>query len=106
MIFKEENGRCFAELRNGGVIEFESAEEMRAVEREWGEIQTLFGHELENAKRKTQNAKLRGVPGKKKVRITIDTDVEHIGGARNTSSVTAKPCHLLPLEKAKEKALA
>lgn len=66
MQFKEENGRCFAELRNGGVIEFESAEEMRAVEREWGEIQALFGHEPENAKCKTQNAKLRGVPVKKR----------------------------------------
>ncbi len=82
MIFKEENGRCFAELSNGNVIDFESADEMRAVEREWGEMQKLFGHSPENAKCRMQNAKLRDVPKKKKVRITIDTDVEYLGNEK------------------------
>ena len=82
MQFREENGRYFAELRNGGVIEFESAEEMAAVECEYNEIQTLFGRMPENAKCKTQNAKLRDAPKKKKVRITIDTDVEYLGNKK------------------------
>lgn len=76
MQFKEENGRYFAELRNGGVIEFESAEEMAAVECEYNEIQTLFGHEpIERSKPATRTAKAE----KKKVRIKIDTDVEYLG---------------------------
>ena len=81
MIFKEENGRYFAELRNGGVIEFESAEEMAAVECEYNEIQTLFGHTLSVTASRATSSRVRDVQ-KKKVRITIDTDVEYLGNKK------------------------
>ena len=81
MQFKEENGRYFAELRNGGVIEFESAEEMAAVECEYNEIQTLFGREVSSSTAKA--VPLPRTEGRqKKVRITIDTDVEYLGNKK------------------------
>ena len=82
MIFKEENGRCFAELANGDVVEFESAEEMSAAEREWCEIQALFGHSVGNSESGMRNSELMHKPKKKKVRITIDTDVEYLGNKK------------------------
>lgn len=81
MIFKEENGRYFAELRNGGVIEFESAEEMAAVECEYNEIQTLFGREVSSSTAKAVSLP-RDEGRRKKVRITIDTDVEYLGNKK------------------------
>lgn len=81
MIFKEENGRFLAELPNGSVVHFEDAEEMRAAEREYNEIQSLFGRTLSVTASRATSPKVRGYE-KKKVRITIDPDVEYLGNKK------------------------
>ncbi len=95
MIFKEENGRCFAELANGDVVEFESADEMRAAEREYNEIQELFGRPLSAAKGGTSPV-VRGYE-KKKVRIFIDPDVEYLGNKKALARRVGDRCESLGL---------
>lgn len=80
MIFKEENGRFLAELPNGSVVYFEDAEEMEGAEREYNEIQSLFGRTL-SATQGDTSPKVRGYE-KKNVRITIDPDVEYLGNKK------------------------
>ena len=94
MIFKNENGRCFAVLPNGNVVHFGDAEEMAGVQREYNEMQKLFGHSAGNSELENQNSKLGHAPGKKKVRIRIDPDVEYIEnpkcGIRNSKFIVQK----------------
>ena len=97
MSFEEKNGVFEVKLNNGDVVRFDSEEEMLAA-KEYDEfIQELLGHVVERPKAVEVSGE------KKKVRITIDTDVEYVprdsdNGPPRTSVPTRR--------KAKRKALA
>lgn len=79
MSFEEKNGVFELKLNNGDVVRFESEEEMLAA-KEYDEfIQELLGHVVEKPKAVEVSGE------KKKVRITIDPDVEFIGVRDNPS---------------------
>jgi hypothetical protein len=99
MSFIEKNGSYEVKLANGDVVRFESEEEMRAAKEYDESIQELLGHVVERP------GAAASLPGeKKKVRITIDPDVEFVGAERDTSSTASGPPS--PTGKAKRKALA
>ncbi len=111
MLITEENGRYSAVTNDGRVISFEDRDEAVACAKEQQRIMRLLGHDrpLEAYIPSEKKAAPEPAPvavEKKIVRIRIDTDVERIGVRNDTSSVAPKVRHLLPLEKAKEKALA
>ena len=75
MSFEKKNN-YEVKLLNGDVVRFESEEEMLAA-KEYDEfIQELLGHVIERPKAVEVSGE------KKKVRITIDPDVEFIGAVR------------------------
>ena len=96
MCFVENDGVYEAKLSNGDVVRFESEEEMRAA-KEYDEfIQELLGHVVERPKAVEVSGE------KKKVRITIDPDVEVVGDADNGPPRTSVPT----MGKVERKALA
>lgn len=106
-----ENGLYTAVANDGRVVDFVDRNEAVACAKEHQGIMRLLGHDkpLEAYIPSEKKAAPEPAPvkaEKKIVRIRIDTDVEHIGMRGDTSSVAPKVRHLLPLEKAKEKALA
>ena len=85
MSFVEKNGSYEVKLANGEVVRFDSEEEMRAAKEYDESIQELLGHVVERPKAVEVSGK------KKKVRITIDPDVEFVGTPSTTSQAKRSP---------------
>lgn len=99
MSFVEKNGSYEVKLANGEVVRFDSEEEMRAAQEYDESIQELLGHVVERPKAVEVSGE------KKKVRITIDPDVEFVVAERDNPSVGRADTSLYTKE-AKRKALA
>lgn len=96
MSFEEKNGVFELKLNNGDVVRFESEEEMLAAKEYDESIQELLGHVVERPKALEVSGE------KKKVRITIDPEVEFVGGRGQRTAEDVGPYE----GKAKRKALA
>lgn len=76
MIFIHSGNEYSAILRNGDVIKFEDEREAQAVRAMYEDVQAVFG-KMRNSECEIRNLE-GGTPKKKKVRITIDPDVEFV----------------------------
>ena len=98
MSFEEKNGVYEVRLNNGDVVRFDSYDEMMAAQAMYDDMEALFGRGKEAA----ASWPVVQAP-KKKVRITIDPEVEFVfESPKNGPSRTSVPTR----GKAKRKALA
>lgn len=80
MVFRKKNGKFEGVVAQWKTVPFEDKKEMLECARERREILRLLGRAPEN----TISIAKKNVPSveKKKVRIRIDTDVEHLGNKK------------------------